>query len=343
MPSNDFLPFAGGSSANVLSQPDYAALTAILQNGFSSGVAQSAQVNKVLRQSSVMAAVIGQFIVSKTGQDAKDDGATATLLSQLAAAISITASGLGAAAYRLSNSGGTLLLRPFGGNTMLIPGLGAVTIPSAGVSLAASGLTAGTTYNIYATVTGGNLVLEASTVGHATDATTGIEIKSGDSTRVFVGMERASAATTWQGLCRSWRNDPGFITTAPLTASASTTSGSFVEISTNLRLSFLCFADETVSSSFDGPVTINTLGAGASTSAMFDTSSTSEEVAGTTSQESSNGYNLGIAGSLVKRGLTEGYHYLKILGAVTAGTCSWVGGSNPGTRFSARLSIGSRN
>ncbi|WP_254211201.1 hypothetical protein, partial [Burkholderia multivorans] len=55
--------------------------------GFQSGTAQSAQLNKVWRQSSIMAAVLGQFIVDLTGQDAIDDGTTATLLANLKMAV----------------------------------------------------------------------------------------------------------------------------------------------------------------------------------------------------------------------------------------------------------------
>ncbi len=53
MATNDFKPFATGSGANVLSQADYEALSA-LASGFLSGKASSAQVNKALRQSSTI-------------------------------------------------------------------------------------------------------------------------------------------------------------------------------------------------------------------------------------------------------------------------------------------------
>ncbi|MGA3827404.1 gp53-like domain-containing protein [Pseudomonas chlororaphis] len=62
-----------------MSQSDYAALTARL-NGFSAGTAASIQLNKVWRQASIMAAMIGQFIVDNNGTDAIDDGTIATLL-----------------------------------------------------------------------------------------------------------------------------------------------------------------------------------------------------------------------------------------------------------------------
>lgn len=92
MPNNQFKPFAAGSGANVLSQTEYEALTGILANGFSSGTAVSAQLNKVWRQSSIMAAVLAQFIVDESGQDAQDDGTTATLLANLKTGINVMVS-----------------------------------------------------------------------------------------------------------------------------------------------------------------------------------------------------------------------------------------------------------
>lgn len=85
---NDFLPFATGGSANVLTQAQYAALiSSVIANGFSSGVAQSAQLNKVWRQSSIMAAVLAQFAADYSGQNSTDDGTTATLEANLVTAI----------------------------------------------------------------------------------------------------------------------------------------------------------------------------------------------------------------------------------------------------------------
>lgn len=82
MPANDFLVFGGGAGANVMSQADWAALAQRL-SGFQSGVAQSAQLNKAWRQSSIMAAVLAQFISDQTGQDVLDDGTIATILANM--------------------------------------------------------------------------------------------------------------------------------------------------------------------------------------------------------------------------------------------------------------------
>ena len=73
MATNDFKPFATGSGANVLSQADYEALSA-LASGFFSGKASSARVNKALsRQSSTIAAVLGNSW-RITGSDVPDNG-----------------------------------------------------------------------------------------------------------------------------------------------------------------------------------------------------------------------------------------------------------------------------
>ncbi|WP_315384787.1 hypothetical protein [Microvirgula aerodenitrificans] len=86
MASSDFLPFGNGPGANVVSQADYAAL-ASRSGGFASGMAKSAQVNKVWRQTSAVSAAIGQMIADLGGQDVHDDGDTATLLAQLKSAL----------------------------------------------------------------------------------------------------------------------------------------------------------------------------------------------------------------------------------------------------------------
>ncbi|HBR2513631.1 TPA: hypothetical protein L9S33_000477 [Klebsiella pneumoniae] len=82
MPTNDFKAFATGNGANVISQADYLAIAALV-SGFSSGKASSAQVNKALRQATVMANVLAQFIADSANVDVLDDGNTAAILSNL--------------------------------------------------------------------------------------------------------------------------------------------------------------------------------------------------------------------------------------------------------------------
>lgn len=79
---NDFKVFAGDPSADVITQAAYEALAA-LNLGFATGTAISGQLNKVWRQSSIMAAVLAQFISDQSGNDSIDDGTTAALLLNL--------------------------------------------------------------------------------------------------------------------------------------------------------------------------------------------------------------------------------------------------------------------
>jgi hypothetical protein len=88
MPTNQYLPFAAtGGSPNTLTPAAYAALTAITGNGFVSGQANSTQVNTVLRQVSVVAAALAQFIVDFAAVDANDDGSVANFETKFKSAL----------------------------------------------------------------------------------------------------------------------------------------------------------------------------------------------------------------------------------------------------------------
>lgn len=79
MPANNFKAFSIGAGANVTTQADYEAL-AELVSGFQSGKASSAQINKAIRQGTVMASVLAQFIANTSGADVLDNGDTTTIL-----------------------------------------------------------------------------------------------------------------------------------------------------------------------------------------------------------------------------------------------------------------------
>ncbi|MDD2056625.1 hypothetical protein NPS58_04080 [Pseudomonas putida] len=80
--ANDFLPFAGDAGANVLTQSAYAALGA-RTTGFLAGVAKSPELNKVWRQSSIMAASLAQAVADITGSDMIDNGTTAAIVAAI--------------------------------------------------------------------------------------------------------------------------------------------------------------------------------------------------------------------------------------------------------------------
>lgn len=95
MATNEFLSFATGAGANVLSQADYDALTTRL-SGFQSGTAKSAQVNKAIRQAAFIAAAMGKFAADNSGADSRDNGDLAEFLNNFKLALQLF---IGAAGY----------------------------------------------------------------------------------------------------------------------------------------------------------------------------------------------------------------------------------------------------
>lgn len=86
----DYLPIANGGGANVETQAQY--VTDLnpggsLQDGYQAGTALSAQVNKTLRQSSMISAAVANVISNVLGIDVLDDGNLANLIANLQAAI----------------------------------------------------------------------------------------------------------------------------------------------------------------------------------------------------------------------------------------------------------------
>lgn len=161
----DFVPFAAAAGANVLTQAEYLALAA-LGPGFSSGEAYSAQVNKVLRQASIMAAVLANVISDVTGQNAIDDGTTTDLIANLAKAI-LMGGGLGVDSGAVNAYIVTLPIAPLslqagmvlrfaaanantGASTINVNGLGAVAlVGQAGLPLQGGEVAAGESAAIY--------------------------------------------------------------------------------------------------------------------------------------------------------------------------------------------------
>lgn len=86
MPQNDFLPWATGTNPNVLDQTAYLNLST-RPGGAEAGRASGQQANKTWRQTSIISAMLGQFINDVTGDDAIDDGTTATLEQSLIKAV----------------------------------------------------------------------------------------------------------------------------------------------------------------------------------------------------------------------------------------------------------------
>jgi hypothetical protein len=91
--NNQILPFALGGGANVLTPSQYAALAA-RPTGFAAGVAQSAHLNTVWRQSAFVASAIAQMIADVTGLDVNDDGVTLAFEKSLSLAMNLISYGV---------------------------------------------------------------------------------------------------------------------------------------------------------------------------------------------------------------------------------------------------------
>jgi hypothetical protein len=146
---------------------------------------------------------------------------------------------------------------PYRGNLITVNGA-QCTVPDAGVTLAATGLTPNHLYYIFAVATAGVVTsLEAGdsgSIAHATSTTAGnkgVEIKSGDDTRTLVGMARVISGPAWQDSAAqrfvvSWFNRRGISCNGgSVTISGSIGSG-LGERTSSSRCEFLAWSDEAV-------------------------------------------------------------------------------------------------
>ncbi len=87
MATNNILPWASGTDANVLTDADYASALAengTYQNGVQTGQASSKQANKTWRQAVAPASGVAQFIVDNLGVDVSDSDAQSVFSARLA-------------------------------------------------------------------------------------------------------------------------------------------------------------------------------------------------------------------------------------------------------------------
>lgn len=218
---------------------------------------------------------------------------------------------------RLTKSGANIVLSPVRGNLLTVNGLNC-SVPSGGVSLAPTGLTPGALYYIYATASAGVVnALVASATAHVTDATSGVEVMSGDSTKTLVGQVRPIAGPAFadslnQRFVRSWFNRFKPPLVSSFSTARTTTSTTFVELNTEIRTEFLIWADETAQFSFN-PFTFHSTTDYMITGIAFD-GATTPNCTG-----ASFGTNGSAAPSSCATQLSEGYHFASINGKVGAG------------------------
>ena len=228
------------------------------------------------------------------------------------------------------DSTSSISLQRYQGKLIPINGVN-VSIPSAGVSLSNTGLTAATLYYVYAFLSSGTLTLEAVTTTHATDSTTGVEIKSGDATRTLVGMVYMGAGTpgtfvdsVTSRTCISWANRRSLdMANAFSTSRTSASNPSWAEINSEIQLVFLTWATEAVSFFVTGTASNNTAGQATGTAIAVDSTSTPLAVNGHTNPSGQGSLRGNIALSYVAR-LSEGNHFATLLALVSGGTATWV-------------------
>ena len=218
----------------------------------------------------------------------------------------------------------SIKLSPYNGNVLVINGAPRA-LPAAGVTLSNGGLSASTLYYIYAFWTGSAIALEASATGHSQDATTGVEIKTGDATRTLVGMIYANAssqfadapATRHVASYFNRRNVGAMIATSAQTNFSTT---SFSEISATHRVSFLTWGDEAVDVKATGQMIHGTIGQSTSVQSYVDgvaygNVSSVYEVSSNAGMTFASANVLPISGT----SLAEGQHLAQLFGAVTGG------------------------
>jgi len=220
----------------------------------------------------------------------------------------------------------TLKLIPYNGNSLVIAGVSR-QIPSGGVTLSNVGLAASTLHHVHAAWVAGAMVLEAvpATAGHSQDSATGIEIKTGDATRSFVGMAYLNGSSQFADSntarhVASWFNRRSVAGMFASSAQIGFTSTSASEVSATHRRSFLNWGDEAVDIRAAGQYIHGSAGQSVTLQSFVD-----GVAYGNSSPAFENYSNGGIpfvslnAAPLSGAPLAEGQHIAQVYGAVTGG------------------------
>lgn len=229
-------------------------------------------------------------------------------------------------------SGTVLTLAPKAGGWLWINGFN-YAVP-ASLTVGNGGLAASTLYYVYAAISAGAMVLDPPSVTGYTVNASGIAVKSGDATRTLVGMCVTDGSSLFQGglLTRSyWQRPRSAFNQTSFSANHSTASATFVELSSQIRNSFLVWAGENVDWSTSGGFNNSASGTNAFTGVGFDgtTPELQQAVVGGPSAGTVVIGSIALRG--LKSGLSEGLHYATLLGASAGGTANWYGGaSTPG-------------
>ena len=225
-----------------------------------------------------------------------------------------------------------ITLFPFKGNQVTLPDGSTLTIPSAGTAAlisstflngaGGSALSASTGYFVYLFNNGGTPALDFSATGHSTDTTSGIEIKTGVSTRVLVGFVFVDGSTHFNDSATkrnvaSWFNPRLKQGISTYSIDRTTTSSTFVELN----------AETEIEVSVLGTPAMQVSTYGISSEASTNNYQTGIGVNSTTTATLSSGASVGSGGgngnNMTVSGvisLAEGHSTLSLLGNIVGGT-----------------------
>lgn len=223
----------------------------------------------------------------------------------------------------LSPKNGNVVFFPTG-SLAVIPGAAITTNPTSAYlnGTAAQALSANTLYYAYLWFNGSAFVIDWSATGHVTDASTGIEIKNGDNTRVLVGaaMTNASGQFTNNNATkqlRSWFNDHGVVASGNFSTTRTTASTTPAEPNQEIRVNVLLWPGENVHAQTSGTVT-NT-GAFGTGSGLGVDSTTTISGSGSGVTVPAGGDGMPSSTNYVTNALSEGNHFFTWLGFINGG------------------------
>ena len=242
---------------------------------------------------------------------------------------------------RLDYSSATSIrFNPFNGDLIRVNG-GLFQIPSGGINsgnpsggvflngTGSSSLSSNTVYYVYVFNNSGTLALDFSATAYAVDTAAGnigTYIKSGTATRSLVGLIRTNSSAQFansatQRLVRSWFNARPAALENNFTATRTTTAAYPVEVNTEIRVEFVCWANDVIQAQISG--VLDNSGSNYSYLALGW-----DGTADTNRSVGSFGTNTVAGGVGQAKSLSEGYHYLTLIGGAGANTATYYGASS---------------
>lgn len=225
-------------------------------------------------------------------------------------------------------SAGLLQLTRYRG--LFVPISGALhLIPVDGISLDPIVAPEGTQY-VYVYNNAGVLSLEVSFTGYTEDVSTGVMVKIGDTSRTLVGMVYRGLMEWAQ--CRSWFNDPGFVTRTYLTAERPVLyHTTYTEVHGEIRCYFLAWNNEFIRISTHGSIRID-----ASNQAFYSSISVNGVVQDVFTMANSYATDaiMPLSQTFTTNQVGEGLKYVSIVGKTSLDTYGghYSGGATPGER-----------